>query len=89
VEALRQYQREYDEDKKAFRKTPLHNWASHPADAFRMLAVAERRKDVDIPVDRRDQEIRAIQKMVDQERTRTLDQLWEAADSRSLQEVRI
>ncbi len=43
IEALRQYQREYDEDKKAYRKIPLHNWASHPADAFRMLAVAERR----------------------------------------------
>jgi phage terminase large subunit len=40
LEALRQYQREYDEDKKAFRQTPLHNWCSHPADAFRMLAVA-------------------------------------------------
>lgn len=40
VEALRQYQREYDEDKKAFRQTPRHDWTSHPADAFRMLAVA-------------------------------------------------
>lgn len=26
VEALRQYRREYDEDKKAFRQTPVHNW---------------------------------------------------------------
>ena len=40
IEALRQYQREYDEDKKAFRQTPRHDWCSHPADAFRMLAVA-------------------------------------------------
>jgi hypothetical protein len=40
IEALKQYQREYDEDKKAFRAQPLHNWCSHPADAFRMLAVA-------------------------------------------------
>lgn len=40
LEALRQYQREYDEDKKAFRQTPRHDWCSHPADAFRMLAVA-------------------------------------------------
>lgn len=44
VEALRQYQREYDEDKKAFRSSPLHNWASHPSDSFRILAVAERRE---------------------------------------------
>ena len=26
MEALRQYQREYDEDKKAFRQTPRHDW---------------------------------------------------------------
>lgn len=40
LEALRQYQREYDEDKKAFKEKPRHDWTSHPADAFRMLAVA-------------------------------------------------
>ena len=42
LEALRQYQREWDEDKKAFRERPRHDWTSHPADAFRMLAVAWR-----------------------------------------------
>jgi hypothetical protein len=42
IEALRQYEREFDEDKKAFRAAPKHNWCSHPADAFRMLAVAWR-----------------------------------------------
>ena len=42
IEALRQYQREYDEDKKAFRQTPRHDWTSHPADAMRMLAIAWR-----------------------------------------------
>lgn len=42
IEALRQYEREYDEDKKAFREKPKHNWTSHPADAFRMLAVSWR-----------------------------------------------
>ena len=40
IEALRQYQREWDEDKKAFRQSPRHDWTSHPADAFRMMAVA-------------------------------------------------
>lgn len=40
LEALRQYEREYDEDKKAFRQTPKHNWTSHPADAFRMAAIS-------------------------------------------------
>jgi hypothetical protein len=42
VESLKQYQREYDEDKRAFREKPRHDWTSHAADAFRMLAIAWR-----------------------------------------------
>ncbi len=37
VDALRQYQFEYDDDKKTFRSKPLHNWASHGADAFEII----------------------------------------------------
>lgn len=44
VEALRQYRREWDEDKKKFNDRPLHDWASNPADAFRMLAIAWRQE---------------------------------------------
>jgi hypothetical protein len=40
VQALKQYQREYDEDKKCFREKPRHDWTSHTADALRYLAVA-------------------------------------------------
>lgn len=29
IQALKQYQREYDEDKKAFRDKPRHDWTSH------------------------------------------------------------
>lgn len=39
VKALRQYRREWDDKRKVFYERPLHDWASHPADAFRMLAV--------------------------------------------------
>lgn len=39
-EALKMYRREWDDEKKVFRATPLHNWASNPADAFRMLSIA-------------------------------------------------
>lgn len=39
LEALRQYQREYDEKLKTFKNRPRHDWASHPADAFRYLAL--------------------------------------------------
>lgn len=42
LECLRQYRREYDADKRVFRDKPLHDWTSHGADAFRMMAVAWR-----------------------------------------------
>lgn len=38
IDGLREYRKEWDEDKKVFRGSPLHNWASHPADAFRTYA---------------------------------------------------
>lgn len=40
LEALRQYRAEWDDEKKIFKTTPLHNWASHGADGFRTLAMA-------------------------------------------------
>jgi hypothetical protein len=40
VEVLKQYQREWDDDKKAFREKPRHDFSSHCADAFRMLALS-------------------------------------------------
>jgi len=40
VDALKQYQREWDDDKKTFREKPRHDWTSHAADSFRMLAIA-------------------------------------------------
>ena len=42
LEALRQYQREFDEKLKTFRSRPRHDWASHAADAFRYLSLALR-----------------------------------------------
>ena len=38
ISALREYRSEWDDKLKTLRPTPLHNWASHPADAFRYLA---------------------------------------------------
>lgn len=40
IECLRQYKKEWDADKREFKKTPLHDWTSHAADAFRYLAMA-------------------------------------------------
>ena len=70
LEALRQYSREWDEDKKAFRERPVHNWCSHPADAFRMLAIAWREEP---------QASRPLQPkplMVGPENEVTLNEMW-------------
>lgn len=39
IDCLRDYRREWDEKAQIFKNTPLHNWASHGADAFRTLAM--------------------------------------------------
>lgn len=39
IEALIQYRTEYDDIKRKFSVKPLHDWCSHPADAFRYVAV--------------------------------------------------
>jgi phage terminase large subunit len=38
VDALRQYQKRWDEKLRVFANSPLHDWTSHAADAFRALA---------------------------------------------------
>ena len=52
ISALEQYRREWDDDTKAFKANPLHDWTSHPADAFRYLAMSYKpapRREVKIP----------------------------------------
>lgn len=39
IEALNGYRSEYDDVRRAHKTTPLHDWTSHYADAFRYLAV--------------------------------------------------
>jgi len=36
-ECLKQYRREFDEKRNCFKNSPLHDWTSHGADAFRIL----------------------------------------------------
>jgi hypothetical protein len=45
LERLRQYRREWDDERKAFDDRPRHDHASHAADAFRYLAMAWRELD--------------------------------------------
>jgi len=42
IEALKAYRREWDEKLRTFKDNAVHDWASHPADAFRYLAMAWR-----------------------------------------------
>ena len=71
IECLKQYQREYDDDKKMFRDKPRHDWTSHGADAFRMLAIAWREEEKTIP---KDNSIRGLS--VGQENDATLNDMW-------------
>lgn len=43
LDALRSYRRVWDEKLRAYRDTPLHDWASDPADAFRTFAIGKPR----------------------------------------------
>jgi hypothetical protein len=45
---LRQYQREWDDDKKVFRDRPKHDWTSHSSDAMRYLSLVW--KDEESPI---------------------------------------
>lgn len=49
ISALEQYRREWDDEKKTFRATEVHDWTSHLADAFRYLSMAWRNAPVKEP----------------------------------------
>jgi len=79
IECLRQYQREYDEDKKVFRDKPRHDWTSHGADAFRMLSVAWRDET---EIERQNQPIKGI--FVGQTDV-TLEEMWKSSPTTKYQ----
>ena len=76
IEALRQYQREYDEDKKTFRERPRHDWTSHPADAFRMMAIAWREEVKNDPA------LEPMRGVTVGDNKVTLEELWKTAPTR-------
>jgi len=77
IECLRQYQREYDEDKKVFRDRPRHDWTSHGADAFRMLSIAWREEEKALPKDD------AIRGLLVGQTDVTLNEMWKSNPTRS------
>jgi phage terminase large subunit len=43
IAALEQYRREWDDERKCFKGSEVHDWTSHPAASFRYLSLAWRR----------------------------------------------
>ena len=70
IECLRQYQREWDDDKKVFRDRPKHDWTSHSADAFRYLSIVWKDEDGPILKDNRIKGLHVGQTDV------TLNEMW-------------
>jgi hypothetical protein len=50
IMALKSYRKDWDEKNKVFRKTPLHDWSSHGADAFRTFAVGFKKQSQPIKI---------------------------------------
>lgn len=50
IKALRSYERKWDSKNKIYQQKPLHNWASHGADAFRTFAMGfvEKKSEAEI-----------------------------------------
>ena len=83
VKALRRYQRKYDEDNRVFSRQPLHNFASHYADAFRMMAVAWQHS---VKVEPKITE-KEVFEQINRGNQATLDQMW--AENKKIQRYRI
>lgn len=77
IEALKQYQREYDEDKRCFRDKPRHDWTSHYSDAFRYASLIWREE---FKPAIQDQTIRGI---VIGQQTVSLNELWATSPKQS------
>jgi phage terminase large subunit len=70
IECLRQYQREWDDDKKVFRDRPKHDWTSHSADAMRYLSIVWKDEESPILKDTRVKGLSVGENEV------TLDEMW-------------
>ena len=70
IECLRQYQREWDDDKKIFRDRPKHDWTSHSSDAMRYLSIVWQDEETPILKDNRIKGLQVGETDV------TLNELW-------------
>jgi len=81
IECLRQYQREWDDDKKCFRDRPKHDFTSHSADAFRYLSLVWKDEDSPILKDNRIKGLHVGQTDV------SLDELWKQTPKSTIKRI--
>jgi len=77
LEALKSYRYEWDEDSQVFSRRPVHDWASHTADAFRYMACVVKATEL---LSRKESEPKekGIRRL---HYDFTLDELWEAHEA--------
>lgn len=78
LEALRQYRQEWDEKARVFKNNPKHDWASHPADAWRYLSMAW--KEIEKTAQAEKPKGRTIHEI-------TMDEAWKLAPGRRKERV--
>jgi len=77
IEALRAYRRRFNELTNSFSNTPLHDWASNSADAFRIFATV-----TDLGRKKGSVLTSVEEKITEQQKIMTLDHLFAEADRR-------
>jgi hypothetical protein len=78
IEALREYRREWDEETRSFSTRPLHNWASHTADAWRYAACVVKASDAITRPSRPEPPPPPARGLA----TLTMDELWDCQPAR-------
>jgi len=72
IDALQGYRYNWDEKNQCFSRDPIHNWASHSADAFRYVAVVAKETELTTRTEKPDQRPVAVPA----DRSFTLEDLW-------------
>jgi hypothetical protein len=78
LKALRDWQYEYDEERRTYSKNPDHNWASHGSDAFSYGALTMESRSIALPTPK---EVKQFARTAD--RGFALEELWDTAPMRS------
>jgi len=81
IECLRQYQREWNDDKKCFNDRPKHDFTSHSADAFRYLSIVWKDEDSPILKDSRIKGLHVGQTDV------TLNEMWKETPKQTFRRI--